>query len=72
MAILVTATFVGEDGSQGYRKGERAELYIVRNKIARPYGGGVTPYSGVEAFLRNWDDIHLGVNEYTREHMTIS
>jgi hypothetical protein len=59
MAILIKATFTGEDGSLGYKKGEEHELYLIRNKIARPYGGGVCPYGSVEAFLKNWDNVKI-------------
>lgn len=57
--ILVNATFIGKDGSMGYVKGQRYQLLINRKRIRPvfPKGPRPCPYSSVESFLANWDDI---------------
>lgn len=64
--ILVDATFIGKDGSMGYKKGQRYQLLVSRKRIrpilpnamlskrARPRP---CPYNSIESFLKNWSDI---------------
>lgn len=61
--IVIDATFVGKDGSMGYRKGERYRLAVRRKKIipvgrvTTSRGARVCPYGSIEAFLANWINI---------------
>lgn len=58
--IIVDATFIGKDGSMGYKKGERYRLVVNRKKIIPVGTRGATrtcPYGSVEAFLANWIDV---------------
>ena len=59
MSLMIKATFSGADGSQGYVEGLEVDLFVVRNQIVRPYGGGRTPYGSVEAFLKNWTNVKV-------------
>lgn len=51
MAHVITARFVGKDGSLGYKHGQIYQLVIEGNRIIRPIP---CPYESIEAFLNNW------------------
>lgn len=56
---IIQATFIGEDGSMGYKTGERYLLWVEENRIRPNPGLGAKPcpYGSVAAFLSNWTDI---------------
>lgn len=55
--LIVEATYVGAEGSYGYKKGKRYRLRVSRDTVSRMLGGGgALPYS-VQGFLMNWTDI---------------
>jgi len=58
--MQITATFAGQDGSLGYRKGVVYTLKL-RNTggvtIRRSDGSGACPYASLSAFFRNWKDV---------------
>lgn len=54
--------FIGKDGSLGYRTGQIYRLIERPYKnypiaISQPDGSGLCPYSSLESFNKNWEDI---------------
>jgi hypothetical protein len=54
--------YIGEDGSLGYRTGEKYWLllaFIDRHLWIRPgaFGLGDCPYDSMRAFLKNWQPV---------------
>jgi len=65
---IVSAIFTGEDGSLGYKRGDRYDLHIIAIQqpwvhggaqihIMRLDGSGMCPYRNIVTFLQNWDNI---------------
>ncbi len=69
MDTIVSAIFTGEDGSLGYKRGDRYDLRIValphpwlnyrgsQIQVMRLDMTGVCPYRNIVTFLQNWDHI---------------
>lgn len=59
--MLVSAIFIGEEGSMGYKHGITYQIRfsIKQDKISiqRPNGTGVCPYDSLKKFLENWNVI---------------
>ena len=59
----ITATFIGRNGSCGYKTGERYTLIVTHNpntyiNIVRVCGCcGYNDYESIVAFFNNWDEI---------------
>lgn len=61
---IVTATFIGQNGSCGYITGHAYMLVIEHKKgfnikIHIVKGDGYCRYSSIISFLQNWDDIKV-------------
>ena len=56
---VISARFVGADGSLGYRNGLVYDLYVWSTTrypvVIRRMDGGYCPYSSEVAFGRNWE-----------------
>jgi hypothetical protein len=59
--LAIEATFIGEDGSMGYRTGRIYSLIVQGCRVDRLENPGTDPcpYASVESFLRNWSEIYL-------------
>ena len=53
-AKRISATFIGEDGSMGFRNGVTYNLTVSRSSIRREDVGTWVPYGSLEAFFSNW------------------
>lgn len=59
-SMIVTATFIGKDGSLGYKNGATYRLQIIGNTIMRGDDTGKCPYGSIAAFLKNWTGVMIG------------
>ena len=56
--IMISAVFIGTNGSLGYIEGKRYELFLTsKDVIKRQDGSGVCEYSSILTFIQNWTDI---------------
>lgn len=56
--MIVEATFVGKDGSMGYRTNRDYRLKVDGNRVRDiDHTGLTTPYESLEAFFSNWVDV---------------
>lgn len=54
---IITAKFIGKDGSLGYKNGSNYQIQILphSNAIMRSDGSGKCVYSSIYSFFKNWE-----------------
>lgn len=62
--MIISATFIGTDGSLGYRRGQRYRLVVNEDttragRVLEIVSPVKCPYANLSAFLRNWQSLTL-------------
>jgi len=65
MATTVNATFIGQDGSCGYKNGKEYQIIIHHTEkgrglieiVSKGHEEGYCTYNSINAFMNNWDNI---------------
>lgn len=59
--MIIHATFIGHDGSCGYKKGVRYTIHLIKkennNTLVTSSSHEEVEYESIISFLNNWDNI---------------